>query len=739
MNPVTAITAAIIAILGPSAAIGSTLAHGINPPNPDYWRNYGVEANALKRAYFNPSGFAGTYEDGWPVLTQNASASFEVVRSESIAHRPKPGKWVITVPGYCAVLLTVNGVVENTVGAVITSISPAGATIQSFNGGQLANNTATPMRIEFNYSGELETSSTFVFGGTTAVTASLRVRFMHTQASTTTSTKNCRVYHISSEADIVAGLQYTQEFINYISGGNPRAPLRVMPMFSPNEIFVTEASEIPPGDANSRVSVTPSMVSGAKSATLQQSTSPEAFAEMQHRSGKPLWVALPPMMTDAALTAFFTRLHASLTARYGSTAYDTHVFVEPSNELWNSSFASNSTFLADNYATSYPQGVTGVNPALSREFRMQKNGAHFALRAWSIAESILGRQRVKRTFDCQIAFYDGGARPMLEYVDPGIIQAGARAGDLADYVAGAPYFGAMTDANVQTRNDEIKNTAAYISANLSQYVPAARGVTTPNVVGTNRSISNTDILRGEYYLNGRDGKSFSEWREASLRNCLDWNNIGCRYFVSQLRLAGYTNPKLGIYEINTHEDLAQTLYVKDDEPYGVKVSYSAGLFTATSPNDGLIRSMELVKVVRARNSTTLVSSGTEGTFSGIKYLAKVRQDGSISLHANIADFNSDTIATGNPTGSLYLVNVSRIDALHRANINWLLHSPIGAEFIRRVDNVMAGVGFDVACWFADGGYGYAYNSVGVGTQPWTFADKGLWNTAEGHAAWKSLI
>lgn len=737
------ILSAIAAASFAGADAFSGLAHGTNPPDPDYWRNYGVTANVLKHAYTNPSNFAGSYDRGWPILGRNVSVTFDAfLACDTVAHAPKPGRYVVTVPAKMAVLLTVDGIQPTGVGAIIKSISPATAVVNSFNGDQIENSGTEPMRIEFDYpdspSARRSVNGDLIRPLTTHF---LRVRFMWLgEAGSTQSTAECKVFHTSAEADILVGYNYTQEFIDYISGRDTDAPIRLMPMFCPNTTFVETPSDLPPSDKSSREMLTPTLhYSGTRGSTLMRSTSPEEMAEIQFRAQRPIWVSLPPQMQDVTLAAFFQRLHDALTSLHGTSAYSTLVYVEPSNELWNGSFASNYGYLSEIYSTVWPD--TGA-PALAGNKAnaytvYQMNGAHFGLRAWKAAEQVMGRSRVCRTFGCQVAFYDGGARIMLNYVDPGIISAGARAGALADIVTVAPYFNTYGDLQIATRAAVIAGTATYTSLNLSQYLPAPRGVATPSTVGSSSIMSLTDRLRGKYWVNGDgNGKTWAQWVDAAFRNGLDWNNIACRYFIGLLREDGFTSTRIGIYEINSHDNYGQPGPSTADV-MGLECTYAAGVFTPVTPFDPILESGEIVKVLPITGAS---GSAVSGGFLNVNFKAKVRPDGSVTLHATQADYDNDVAATGGATGNVSLGNSTRMDAMHRAQVEWLLHSAAGAQYIRSVDTMMAACGFEVACWFVDGGYNYSFTnaSSGLSVQPWTMADKGLWNAGQGHAAWKSL-
>lgn len=720
-----------------------SIANGANPPEADYWRNYGVEANILTRAYTNPANYTGAFDsNGWPELAKNASVQYDAFLScDYMAHVPKPGRYVITVPGRMGVKLTVNGTQEYQVGAVIKSISPAGAVANSFNGNQIENASDTPMRIEFDMPATTTRNTVNGDGIRINATHFLRVSFMWLGATgTTRSVGDCRVFHIDAEADVNAGWKYTSEFINYITGSNPSAPVRVMPLFCPNTTYVETPADIPPPVKNSRIENASKLASsplGSRGTGKLRSTSPEELAEIQFRTGRPLWVSLPPMMNDAALASFFQRLYDALTALHGGPTHTAQVYVEASNELWNGSFASNYGYLSEIYSTVYPgTGAPALEASKANAYVVyQMNGMHFALRAWKQAELVFGRSRIVRTLGCQVAFYDGGAKIMVNYVDPGIIAAGSKIGDIADIVTVAPYFNTYGDSQVTTRANVIAGTAVYQSLNLGQYLPPARGISTTATVGANNMMSVTERLRNKVYTNGMNGKTWPEWIDAAFRNGLSWNAITCRYFVGQLRADGFNSIRIGIYEINSHDDYGGS-GISSADPFGLVCTYAGGVFTPVTADPNMLESGEIVKVLPIPGVS---GSSVGGNFAaGVNFKAKVAANGTVTLHATQADYDAGTAATGTAANQVVLVNSTRLDAMHRAQVEWLWHTTAGAQFVRDVSAEMAAVGFDVACWFADGGYSYSFNSSKPAVQPWTFADKGLWNAGIGHSAWKAL-
>lgn len=59
-----------------------------------------------------------------------------------------------------------------------------------------------------------------------------------------------------------------------------------------------------------------------------------ALAEVANRTGKPIWVCIPHQFTDSAVSSFLTALKNAITW----TASEVRLYIEYSNEVWNSAF-----------------------------------------------------------------------------------------------------------------------------------------------------------------------------------------------------------------------------------------------------------------------------------------------------------------------------------------------------------------------------------------------------------------
>jgi hypothetical protein len=222
-----------------------------------------------------------------------------------------------------------------------------------------------------------------------------------------------------------------------------KGPLRTMQWQQITQCYLQNPADIP---ADGMIAIangyaTASTTNGHRGSKTLRLPSPEMMARLCVATAMPLWINVNPQMTDACMAAFFGRIASIYTTGL--------VYVELGNEPWNTSYAAiNSGYLGLLYPTTGQPGAGAGLTASTSQAAINASLAHASLRAWKQAELVFGSARVKRVVNVQGGWVDN-CISSLDYVDPGIVQAGKRVGELMHSATVATYLGLTPDHWVQ--------------------------------------------------------------------------------------------------------------------------------------------------------------------------------------------------------------------------------------------------------------------------------------------------
>jgi hypothetical protein len=704
------------------AVIQATIAHGINIGRPDYFQSFGMEAQPLITALNNSPNLDA---NGWQIIPAGSAATLIPFANETSWQKPRPGRYVITAPAGIGIRVEVNGAVVAPTGSAVTAVqstvTPVGGYTWSGANSDTRSSTTNPIRIEFDYSGrpgDCTVNQEGIYwqnGNGLLITARSTDGLQH-------SYSEIKFFHIADEADVIAGNRWSQFAIDYYKPGNSTAPLRMLELTYPMQRWVSETTHIPA--ANYVGPTSPNFVAGTNSISPHATNksrlySPESLAEFANRCNRDLWVCLWPMANDTVLSHFLTRLNAALNPNL-------RVWVEMSNEWWNGAFLQNSSYLEYQYTAAFNTGNTDANKSRERG----RNTAHASLRAWSIAEGIFGRSRVVRVNNAQAGYYDM-SRHFYEYVDPGILQTGARAGDICDVIAMAGYFYRTTD-------EQLASTWASLS--LPGIAPQ-RGTDLflPNF---NKKFSLRAQFLNKQWLPGPTNNNNPQgWLRDAMLNGVDYQIALMQYHMNLIRQNGYTNPKFGVYEWHSHDDEWVSQIARDiawpgaaGDPAWHACTFNTSTGEATPadltpvpgypsnhagvPLTAMFETGDIVRCLGAGQSPNVLRE--DRTFK-----VRVTADNKLRFYATQAAFTADTPITGTNATNIYVVNVTRHKALFEQRMDYLM-GPDGTEiwnyWLQKWAEATHKI--DFACLFVSG-IADPLTSAAPPVKPWTMSRLGL--------------
>jgi hypothetical protein len=210
--------------------------------------------------------------------------------------------------------------------------------------------------------------------------------------------------------------------------------------------------------ANYRAETDASWARGSSTASpaLGQAVPPSIAAKFAaKKTGRDLWFAVTNKATVACMTAIAQAIK-------GVSEFTGKVYVEYGNEgVWN--FADQATYLQNvkfagldpdgtgSALTAYDSNGNVVGSPSARD-KAEAASAHGSLQCWKAFEDVLGRSRVVRVLSGQAASFASSIAGALQYIDPGIISAGARLYNLVDKGACAPYWEMRATASIPAVN-----------------------------------------------------------------------------------------------------------------------------------------------------------------------------------------------------------------------------------------------------------------------------------------------
>lgn len=353
------------------------------------------------------------------------------------------------------------------------------------------------------------------------------------------------VVHADDEAAFAVGTGTLRLTADYAASGTTasKGPVRPMSLMQTIAGWVKDVSDIPVDGSvdHTNFFITYPGVTYDPSSKYRVH-SPEMHARTAIESGNPLWVSLWPMMTDAALTAYFTRLAAAYP--------EGDLWVEGSNEIWNFAYTSNSGFLASEYGKPENQNTGVMYPSTEPSLiaAMGKNAAHFSFRCYRAADAAFGRARVKRTVNCQLGWIDASMSALDAVCPPGFgAMSGLPLGKVMDAACVAAYTNfAPDDLSALNGFSGAPNTGRGIKGTFD-----VGGIDTWNSSGFNRRQL---LENGVSYDTAYTGFSAGAWSDKAHKNSVDNTaNLMVQWQVA-LATKGYS-PLRYVYEgAMSHDD-----------------------------------------------------------------------------------------------------------------------------------------------------------------------------------------
>jgi hypothetical protein len=524
------------------------------------------------------------------------------------------------------------------------------------------------------------------------------------------------VYHVDDEAQILAGQPLAANVASALATSSV-GPVRFLNMQNTNAAWIRAVDEIPSDDlwGSRRQSFTATYSGGVTvkftGYNSGDGTSPELIGRIGSQVGRGIHLCMPPMMTDAALTAYFTRL---------STTYPSGVLrIEASNEPFISpQFAGNAGYLGsgqyhiDNGLTD----TSGIALGTDNDVRRAKAYAHCSLRCWKAAETVFGRSRVQRHI---APGNEQNGDLVAAFVDPGIIQSGATLGALLSRAAGdaitiPTYFGQVGD-------------------NAPNVVAPGHGA------GAHQG-SNSFHISARYMCKTRTWETWNTARHlAAIANSVDQNVAYVARMKAWAATAG-VSARITSYEgLWPHWDDGRSV---TDDVAGLCMSWNATtgeLTPASATVNGIAFTDSGESVTDHFGDVDVVKNfwaGTDvgGVADGVTYLCKV-VSGKLRLYASQAAYTAGTHVTGGANrSSLILWNVSRLNALliFRAN---LLTSASGPAALEDFAARTKAAGLDEVCIFAfSGNANKSETNPNYATvRPWSVVLRGAWDTSGNQA------
>lgn len=532
------------------------------------------------------------------------------------------------------------------------------------------------------------------------------------------------VCHVDDEAHIAAGgpaALFTPECIaDYQT--TSRGPLRMMNWQQMVNAWCQDAADIPADGAVAILNAYAANSDGSKgSKTLRGVPPPEHMGRLCVATSMPMWVNVNPQMTDACMASFFARL----LAEYPSGL----LYVEISNEIWNGAyFKVNTNYLGTRYGTAGQPGAGAGLLTTGTGTAIQQAAAHASLRAWKQAELVFG-SRVRRVINCQLV-QPALSMQCMDYVDPGIITAGQKVGQLMHSAATATYPLVCGD----------------VTANG---LDTGRGVTQPPRYGI--GIPPRWAIRHKAWIDDAavNGGNAALWIEKAWRNAVDMITAYIGTYQSQLAAKSYPLMTLEYEGHWNHDDTPLYRAASHDvngaqAVNGLCMTYIAATgemvpASATVNGDAYTDAGESLSNWFADGDIIEPTfAGSTGISDRITYKCKIIS-GKLYAFLNTTTYTAGlgSQVTGGSDKTILLCNVTRMDAWQTFTVEQMWSNPDaidGQTFIDYMHDSYRAAGLRVGCSFSiiGGAYLAFYTaSGGFGAQGWAMKPDGHWqdNTA----------
>lgn len=530
------------------------------------------------------------------------------------------------------------------------------------------------------------------------------------------------VVHAADEADYDAGNFYTASARASFSTAS-KGPLRPMAYMQTVSGWLKDPADIPLPLSiakNNRPIVYPGVTFGT---TPFRIPSPEAIARLGVEIDQPVWVSMWVMMTDAALKEWFERFGAAYPANL-------LVYVEGGNEIWNNAYTANSGFLANQYGRPEHANTGLVD---SSGTTMQKNAAHFALRCFKAAEAVLGRARVRRTFNLQLV-NPGLSMIGLDFVD-NVMGTGKRLGELLDSPCVATYF--------QHAQDNLSKAVGH-SGYTDDTKRGVKGIGNWIIGLSRRKLLENRVWEDNAFTQG----DWRSWMERSHKNSVDDVRGWIQNWGPLLAAKGYAQIQYSYEGAQSHDDMPSTSYIGQAGGDVVCVMYlftfdrATGAFTLADgkptgwPNPTPVW-RDTSKVLRDlfQDGELVQFSWDSAMPTNMTYPVRII-DGALYCFAN--NDKGASYAIGTPAASLkftasakpLLTNITRMVQYQEALMSTLWanesHDGTGVNVMDHWHSQMFAAGIRISAGFVlCGGVTSAYRDF-TGNKPWAYKPNGYW-------------
>ncbi len=395
-------------------------------------------------AYRSPTGIGANYNIHWMSYFEKHDTLIDRGRVMAPLNNPvRDAKGLIEIaPGASQQWLawqTLNAESQTINGNYVITFPAALTTAVTGNMGQVVK-SSKPGRIELS----IDVSPILADLGAHYISG-LAESFIHITVTNPTPlpvTPVVRFFRAEHETALSQGKVWGPEFVSHLQTASQR-PIRTMQAQGAIDAWIETPSDIPKptgyGHNGFDIGLQDSGqddADGVRKYTAKRGgpgsyASPEDLGALSTETGRDLAICLHPMMTDAALTAYLTRLRDTMPAAR-------KIFLEPDNEGWIAGMP-NTWWARTNYAAA--NGLAKEKTMATNQYADQlRSLAHFTLRAWKAAETIFGAARVVRVLGHQTGNH-GTHQMKANVVDVwGIHTRDARLGDIAQEHTGGAYL-----------------------------------------------------------------------------------------------------------------------------------------------------------------------------------------------------------------------------------------------------------------------------------------------------------
>lgn len=595
---------------------------GVNVRSQTYYAQHGVWRDLGRSGrYATPAWEAGAVNSaGWRQMANADSGSFNFVQELRFGDAAAlDGNYVIWIDAPAGVSFTLNA---NSILSNIVQVSPQRVTCTVSTAALRAQIPDTTSRLQSSIGGAVITINV-------------------TNASGAAANPVPHMARADQEAGVLAGLRFDDRFIAdcTTTSRGPNRPL--WPMGAWEGFYGENADDLPKdtghGQQDSAIEYSgggdhPLCVRGSPGGKYW---SPEACAEFWERTGNPIHLCFPAMMSDAAYDAWFARFLAFFSGR---SLPDTYLILEPNNEPWNDGGPSK-VYLSRQYGITFRASIAeSISTTYANWQPRCRNHAHAMHRMILRARAVpaLAGKWVAVLNVHHVNIGNGIADLMLNYA--------------------IPEFGGVA---IKSHPELRLSSAPYYRANIGQE--------------STRSDLRA-IIRDRWYIDGNvpgGGSAATYWRGQYLTQITSlaadvaaWNSYCVSSgFASTLRL-------VNLYEgMTTHDVVAP----RHPDLVGTRATYQALVYQTASGGRWVPANATIDGVAEDHSAETVASWWETGDLGfatrcadngivGKGFFVKL-QNGGLNLFSSRANYTADTPITPTNGTTVFLTQQTRYSAL----------------------------------------------------------------------------